>query len=346
MIETLKTLCALNGPSGCEDAVRDYLRKEAEPYAEKVETLPNGSLLVYVRGKKRSARNLMLCAHMDEVAMIVNRIEDDGCLRFQFVGGVDRRVVIGKKVYVGEDRHPGVVGMKPVHLTTDDEENTIPKRKDLYIDIGARSKKEAEAMTFQGDYVNFEADCTELQNGFVRMKAMDDRVGCAILLEALKKPLPVDAIFAFTVQEEIGGRGAHASAFHIQPDIALIVEGTTAADIPPSSGAAQVCAPGKGPVLPFMDKATIYDRELFRLLGKIADEKGIPWQTKTRIAGGTDAQAIQRACGGCKVAAVSAALRYIHSPSSVGNVQDFEQMQAIVDGFLEKMEELYGTSAQ
>ena len=178
------------------------------------------------------------------------------------------------------------------------------------------------------------------------MKALDDRIGCAVLLETLKQELPVDTWFAFTVQEEIGGRGAHASSYHIQPDIALVVEGTTAADLPLTSGAGQVCAAGKGPVLPFMDKATIYDRELFRLLKGIAEEKNIPWQTKTRIAGGTDAQAIQRACGGCQVGAVSAALRYIHSPSSVGNIRDFEQIQAIVSGFLEKMEAQYAETAQ
>ena len=342
MLETLKTLCALNGPSGYEDAVRDYLKKEAAPDADQMTVLPNGSLIVFKRGKTQLRHKLMLCAHMDEVGMVVSKIEEDGFLRFQFVGGVDRRVVIGKKVFVGDEKHPGIIGMKPIHLTEDGEEKTVPKRKELYIDIGAENKKEAEEMTFLGDYVNFQSDVTELPNGYIRMKAIDDRIGCAILLETLKKELPVDCWFAFTVQEEIGGRGAHASAHYIQPDICLIVEGTTAADIPPSSGAGKVCSPGKGPVLPFIDRATIYDRELFRLLAKIADEKGIPWQTKTRIAGGTDAQAIQRACGGCKVAAVSAALRYIHSPSSVGNVKDFEQMQAIVDGFLEKMEETYG----
>lgn len=344
--DTLKQLCALFGPTGCEDAVRDYIRKEAEPFADKTEVLANGSLLIFRRGKKSLHRTVMLCAHMDEVGLIVTRIEDNGCLRFRFVGGVDRRVVIGKKVWVGENRLPGVIGMKPIHLMTDEEEDTVPQLKSLYIDIGASSKKEAEERTFLGDYVNFDGACTELQNDFVRMKAIDDRVGCAILLELLKQQPPVDTWFVFTVQEEIGGRGAHASAHHLRPNIALIVEGTTAADHPQTSGAGRVCAPGNGPVLPFMDKATIYDRSLFRLLCRIADEKGIPWQTKTRIAGGTDAQAIQRACGGCKVAAVSAALRYIHSPSSVGNWKDFEQMYALVQGFLENLEAYYAESAE
>ena len=342
MIETVKALCALPGPSGYEDAVRDYLKREAAPYADETQTLANGSLLVFKRGKKALRHTVMLNAHMDEVGLIVQRIEDNGCLRFQCIGGVDRRVLIGKKVFVGERQLPGVVGMKPIHLVSEDEEERIPKRKELYIDIGARSKKEAEALTAPGDYVCFEPSCTELQNGFVRMKAIDDRVGCAILLELLKQDLPCDVWFAFTVQEEIGGRGAFASAFHLKPDIAIIVEGTTAADNPLSKGADRVCEAGKGPVLPFMDRATIYDRGLFRLAREVAEERGIPWQTKTRIAGGTDAQAIQRSNGGCKVCAVSAAVRYIHSPSSVANVNDFVYMKSLVEGLLEKLEERYG----
>ena len=342
MIETVKKLCALQGLSGCEDAVRDYIKAEAAPYADEMEVLANGSLLVFRRGRTQIRQKLMLCAHMDEVGLIVSHIEDDGFLRFQFVGGIDRRVVIGKKVFVGEKLLPGVIGMKPIHLMTDEEEETVPKRKELYIDIGARSRKEAEELTFPGDYVSFDPAITELQNGFLRMKAIDDRIGCAILLELLKQELPCDCWFVFTVQEEIGGRGAHASAHHLHPDVALIVEGTTAADQPQAVGASRVCEPGKGPVFPFMDRATIYDRELYRLLGRIAGARGIPWQTKTRIAGGTDAQAIQRACGGCRVAAVSAAVRYIHSPSSVGHVRDFEQMKSVIEGFLEEMEAQYG----
>ena len=344
--DTVKKLCTLWGPSGDELEIRDYIKQEITPFADRVEVLTNGSLLAFKKGRTQLRQKILLCAHMDEVGLIVCRIESSGCLRFRCVGGIDRRVLIGKKVFVGENRLPGVIGMKPIHLVEDDEEKTIPKLKDLYIDIGARSKEEAEKLTFLGDYVNFDPTVTELQNGYVRMKAIDDRIGCAILLETLKKELPVDTYFAFTVQEEIGGRGAHVSAYRLQPDIALIVEGTTAADIPLAEGAMQVCAAGKGPVFPFMDRSTIYDRGLFKLLQSIAEEKNIPWQTKTRIAGGTDAQAIQRACSGCKVGAVSAAVRYIHSPSSVGNVRDFEQMQVIIDGFLEKMEVLYGKAAQ
>lgn len=338
MLDTVKALCALFGPSGCEDEVRNFIRKEAEPYADEIVEDTAGSLLVFKHGKKQPRRTVMLAAHMDEVGVIVNHISDDGFLGFDFVGGVDRRVVIGKKVYLGDDRIPGIIGMKPIHLTTKEERETVPKINKLYIDIGAESKEQAEELAPIGTYGCFGGECTELAGGYVRMKAIDDRVGCAILLETLKKELPIDTWFAFTVQEEVGCRGAFGAAFRVKPQIALIVEGTTAADSPQSEGAARVCMPGQGPVIPFMDGGAIYDRRMFCMLRDLAEEKGIRWQTKTRIAGGTDAQAIQKSNGGCKVGAVSAAVRYIHSPSSVGNVHDFEAMQTLVDAFIEKME--------
>lgn len=338
MLDTVKTLCALFGPSGCEDEVRNFIRKEAEPYADEIMEDAAGSLLVFKHGKKQPRRTVMLAAHMDEVGVIVNHISDDGFLGFDFVGGVDRRVVIGKKVYLGDSRIPGIIGMKPIHLTTKEERETVPKINKLYIDIGAESKEQAEELAPIGTYGCFGGECTELAGGYVRMKAIDDRVGCAILLETLKKDLPIDTWFAFTVQEEVGCRGAFGASFRVKPQIALVVEGTTAADSPQSEGAARVCMPGQGPVIPFMDGGAIYDRQMFCFLRDLAEEKGIKWQTKTRIAGGTDAQAIQKSNGGCKVGAISAAVRYIHSPSSVGNVHDFEAMQTLVEAFLEKME--------
>ena len=170
------------------------------------------------------------------------------------------------------------------------------------------------------------------------VKALDDRVGCGVMLSLLQQELPVDTWFAFTVCEEVGCRGAFGAAFGLRPEIALILEGTTAADLPGVAGAKRVCVPGQGPVLPFMDGGTVYDRGLFEQLRALAEAHGIPWQTKRRIAGGTDAQAMQRAGSGCRVAAISAAIRYIHSPVSVGCQRDFVQMEQLARLFLEKME--------
>ena len=338
LIETVKTLCRLSGPSGWEDAVRDYIRAEAAPYADELIVDPLGCVLVFRKGRRAPAKPVLLAAHMDEVGVVVKGIEDDGCLRFAFLGGVDRRVVIGKRVWLGKNRVPGVIGMKPIHLTTAEERKALPKLKDLYIDIGAKDGDEARTLVGLGDFGVFDDRVLALQNDMLRVKAIDDRVGCAILLELLKEEQPVDTWFAFTVQEEVGCRGAFGTAFRLEPGTAIVIEGTPAADGPTSVGAQKVCMPGHGPVVAFQDGGTIYDRGLFERITRLADANGIPWQTKTRIAGGTDAQAIQRSRAGCRVGAISAAVRYIHSPSSVGCTRDFEQMAALLRLLLADME--------
>lgn len=338
MIETIKTLCRLPGPSGWEDAVRDWIAAEAAPYADQMITDAQGSLLVFKKGRSTPKEPVLLAAHMDEVGVVIREIDDEGYLRFGFLGGVDRRVVIGKRVWIGKNRIPGLIGMKPIHLTTADERKTMPKLKDLYIDIGAADGDEARGLVRLGDYGVFDDRVLELQNDMIRAKAIDDRVGCGILLTLLKEELPVDTWFAFTVQEEVGCRGAFGAAFRLQPGVAVVVEGTTAADGPASVGARKVCLPCHGPVVPFQDGGTIYDRGLFEQITRLADAHGIPWQTKTLLSGGTDAQAIQRTRAGCRVAAISAAVRYIHSPSCVGCTRDFEQMAALLRLLLADME--------
>ena len=333
MLELIKTLCALPGPSGCEDAVRDFIRAQAEPYADKVETDPMGNLFIYRAGKKHLPKPVMLCAHMDEVGLIVKKITEDGMLKFGFVGGVDPRVVIGRTVRFGETR--GVVGIKAVHLSTASERKTAPKTKDLYIDIGATSKKAAEAKVSLGDYGVFDSEIVEFGDGLLKAKALDDRLGCAVLLTLLREEPPVDTWFVFTAQEEVGTRGAATAAFRLEPDFCLVVEGTTAADLAEVPEAQQVCALRRGAVIPFMDRGTIYDRELFELLRDAAEERGIPWQTKQMVAGGTDAGRIHKSGAGVRTAGLAAPLRYIHSPSSVAAISDLACVLELARAFLE-----------
>ena len=337
MKELLKTLCALNGVSGDEDAVRDYLRTQAEPYADAIRTDALGNLIVFKRGRRATGSKLLLCAHMDEVGLIVTRATEDGFLKFDFVGGVDRRVVLGKPVELGPDRVPAIVGMKAIHMLTAEERKKVPKTDAFYLDIGARDREEALSRVEPGTYGSFVCTPEELGDGFLKSKAIDDRVGCAILLELLKEDLPLDVTFAFTAQEEVGTRGAFAAAFSVKPDIALVLETTTAADLPGVEDHRKVCAPGKGPVISYMDGGTIYDRGLFEDLRRLAEDNGIPWQTKEYIAGGNDARTIQRSRAGVRVAAMSAAVRYLHAPASVANVEDMENMLRLTRLFLEEM---------
>ena len=168
----------------------------------------------------------------------------------------------------------------------------------------------------------------------LKAKAIDDRVGCAVLVKLLEEELPMDCTFVFTVQEEVGTRGAFGAAFSVTPEIAMVLEGTTAADNPSLDESCQVCWPGKGPVISWMDGSAIYDRELFELLRSLADKHQVPWQMKHYLAGGTDAGAIQRTKCGVRVTGISAAVRYLHAPSSVASIADMENMLVLARLFI------------
>ena len=238
---------------------------------------------------------------------------------------------------LGPENIPGVIGLKAIHLVSREEGKKVPKTDSMYIEIGAADKDEALALVQPGTYGSFLGEPEELGEGMLKAKAIDDRIGCAIMLSLLKEELPMDVTFAFTAQEEVGTRGAFAAAFSVKPDIALVLETTTAADLPGVEDHRKVCAPGKGPVISYMDGATIYDRGLFRTLTRLAEEHDVPWQTKEYIAGGNDARTIQRSRAGVRVAAMSAAVRYLHAPASVANVEDMENMLRLTRLFLEEM---------
>lgn len=335
MIELMKQLCALPGPSGCEDAVREFVLEKVKPFADEMKTDAIGNIMVFRKGKKALERPVVVCAHMDEVGVIIKQITDDGMLKFGFVGGVDPRVVIGRPVRFGDVQ--GVIGIKAVHLTTAAERRTMPKTKDLYIDIGAASKAAAEDKVSLGDYGVFDSAVVEFGDGLIKAKAIDDRVGCAALLKLIEDEPPIDTWFCFTVQEETGLRGAASMAFALDPGFAMVLEGTTAADLAEVEGADAVCRVRGGVVLPFMDGATIYDAALFELLRDACIRRGIPWQTKTRVAGGTDAGRIHRSRAGVRVCAAAAPVRYIHSPSSVAAKADCEAVLAAARAFLEEL---------
>ncbi len=335
LLDTLKELCALSGPSSFEEPVREYLLARARAAGAESRVDGMGNLICFKRGAKSAPGKLMLCAHMDEVGLIVKRITDEGYLKFACLGGIDHRVLIGKPVFLGEKRIPGIIGLKAIHLTTAEERKKTPDLESLFIDIGAKNREEAEKLTFAGDFAVFSDNITEYGDQMLKAKAIDDRIGCAVMVELMEKELPIDVTFAFTVQEEVGTRGAFGAAFSVTPELALILEGTTAADSPTTEAHRQVCRPGLGPVIPYMDGATVYDPSLYRLLCALAEDNGIPWQTKEYLSGGTDAKAIQRTKAGVRVGAISAAVRYLHSPSSVASIRDFTHIETLALRFIE-----------
>lgn len=342
MLTYLKELCGICGISGDETAVSDYLK-------EKISTMPNileirtdalGSLLVHKKGRTTPAHTLMIGAHMDEVGLIVTGIRPDGTLSLAAVGGVDADVVLGRCVMVGEQHLPGVIGSTPIHLLSGSARDEKPKMDALYADIGARDADEAKQYAAPGDSIYFLGEYTELGGGRVASKAIDDRFGCAVMLKLLEGEIPCDTWFCFFVQEEIGLRGSRAATFAVNPDFALILEATTAADLDGVSGDAAVCRLGGGPVVSFMDRSTIYDKQLYRMAFEEAGQLGIPCQTKSRIAGGNDAGAVHISREGVRTLAISVPCRCLHSPSCVAQISDMEQILLLTERMMERMIEL------
>lgn len=313
-------LSGLCGTSGDEQDIRGFISRHIPADCE-VTTDTIGNLIVFKKGRAVPKNKLMYCAHMDEVGFIVTDITDDGRLRFAPVGGISPDVVFGRR-FVFANGTVGVVGGKALHHLSSDEKDKQPKISDLTIDIGAENAEEARRYVQQGDFCYFMSGYEEFGDGFIKGKALDDRVGCAVLLTMLNEELPYDAWFVFTVQEEIGTRGAGCAAFTVRPDIAVIIETTTACDIADSEGEKTVCRLGEGAVISFMDRSTIYDRGLYRLAREIAGEKGIKNQTKTLVAGGNDSGAIHKAAGGVRTMAISVPTRYLHSPACVMKKED------------------------
>lgn len=339
MKELLKELCLINGTSGDETLVRNAIIEKIKDYCEyRVDNL--GNLIALCKGKKSSEKKLMIAAHMDEVGFIVTYIRNDGTLCFNEVGGVDTSVVIGRQVTVGNNGICGVVGSTAIHNLSKEQRESAPKYADMYIDIGAESKEEAEKMVSLGDSVYFDSEFAELGGNCVKSKAIDDRAGCALMIQLIREGVDYDTYFVFNVQEEVGLRGSTVSSFAVAPDFAIVLEATTASDIDGVGGAKKVCSLGNGPVVSFMDRSTIYDKELYSMAFDIAAEFGIPCQTKTMIAGGNDSGAIHKSRGGVRTIAVSAPCRYIHSPSCVINMEDFENMLILTRELAKRIHEL------
>lgn len=337
MLTTVKALCALNGVASWEDEVRSFLIREAAPHADDIRVDAMGNLIVFKKGKKTTGSKLMLCAHMDEVGVLIRSITEEGYLKFSCIGGIDRRVLLGKKLRIGPNGVRGIVGLKAYHLVSKEEEKHIPQLREFYIDIGAKDKEAAEALIEPGDVGAFDSDCIEFGDGLLKAKALDSRIGCAVMLKLLADDLPMDCTFVFTVQEVVGNRGAFGAAFSVEPEIALVLDGTGTGDMPSVAEHRSACCLGKGPVLSFMDHGTIYDRALFERLRELAEGNGIRWQLMHNTAGDSNASAVQRTKSGIRVCAISAPVRYPHTPAGIASVRDMDEILRLTARFLDDL---------
>ncbi len=330
----LKNLCLLNSASGDEKNVRNFIIKQIDRYCQY--TVDNlGSIIAFKKGKRKPYKKIMLAAHMDEVGFIITDIDDDGYLSLSPIGGIDPKVVAGRVLNINGIK--GVIGLKPIHLLSEDEKKSPLSFKTMRLDIGANNKEQALEKINLGDFAYFESEYYEIGNNLIKSKALDDRIGCMLMIELIKSELEYDTYFCFNVQEEVGLRGAACTSYSVQSDISIILEATTAADLSGVIGAEKVCSLGSGPVVSFMDGRTIYDRKLYNLTMEIAAEKSIKVQTKTAIAGGNDAGIIQTSGKGSMVLAISLPCRYIHSGSSVVNKNDIDETRKLIMALLEKI---------
>lgn len=328
MNKELSYLTSLFGASGSEGDVRQAIMNEIQPICDSLQVDRLGNIIAFKKGAEAAPYPVMLCAHMDEVALMVTEIDKSGFLHFESIGGIDPRILPGTHVVIGKKKYHGVIGVLAPHFEKSGEEK-VPKMEDLYVDFGAKDKEDAEKYVTLGDRIGFETAYHEFGEDLVRAKALDDRAGCHILLNLMKKELPFDTYFVFSVMEEIGCVGAQTAAFTVRPQCAMIIEGTTAGDIHADESKSAVCRLGAGPVVSFMDHGAIYDRELYRLVMDTAKEQGIPVQAKQAVAGGNESGVIQRSLSGCKVIALSVPCRYIHSPVSIANLKDIENCEKL-----------------
>jgi len=331
----LRELATLPGVAGNEKEVRDAIMKELATMGVQFETDVLGNV---VARKGNTGPKVLVDAHMDEVGLMIVYIEKNGFLRFAAVG-VPASVLLSKRVYIGKDKVPGVIGAKAIHLQQPKERETVIPVDQIFIDTGAKSKEEAEKKVKVGDYAVFDTEYEELSPGVVKSKALDDRVGCMLLFEVLKEEwegIRLHAVFA--TQEEIGTRGARISSYRVGPDMGIALEGTICADIPLADKDSYATRLGGGAVVSVMDRSSIPNRSMVDQLVKLARDNSIPFQFREATSGGNDAGAIQAARAGCPVASLSVPCRYIHTPFAVMSQNDFDAAKALLIAFLKSVE--------
>jgi len=341
-IRLLEKLTNASGVSGNENEVRSIVLEQIRPHVTNVEIDALGNVLAVCKGKGRSRPRVMVAAHMDEVGFMLTHDDGDGIFRFDTVGGLDPRQLAGKLVLAGKDKLPGVIGAKPIHLTSADERTRSISLDMLRIDVGVANAKKVKV----GDWATFSTSFIR-QGPSLRAKAMDDRLGVTSLIELVKQaPQNIDLLAAFTVQEEVGLRGARVASYALDPDLAFVLDCTPAMDLPsweeggayfgeePDENVRYNTRLGAGPAIYVADRATLSDPRLIRHLAETAENLGIAYQFRQPGGGGTDAGAIHKQRAGIPSVSISVPGRYLHTAASIVRLDDWRNTLALVHGAL------------
>lgn len=323
-ITLLEKLSNAVGVSGCEKEIREIVLSEIKPNADEIKIDALGNILAIKHALTQPAMRVMLAAHMDEVGFMIVEDQENGLFSFDPVGGIDERQLAAKPVLVGPDHLPGVIGAKPIHLSEADEIHHSISQKSMQIDVSPANSSKVKV----GDYATF-ATRFFMKGDAMFGKALDDRLGVATLIELMKNcPPHLEILFAFTVQEEIGLRGARVAGYDFNPDLAFVIDSTPAFDFPPEAEGEENsrynCRLGAGPAIYLADAGTISDPRLIRYLVSTAEKHALPFQFRQPGGGGTDAGSIHLTRTGVPTVSVSIPGRYAHSPVLLASRKDWE----------------------
>ena len=330
MMELMRELCLASGVSGSEDEVANIFERELKDVADTIERDNMGSIIATKKGSKKAPK-IMLAAHMDEIGFLVRFIDDNGFIKFSKIGGIVDSILVNLTVTihssVGEDVI-GVIGSKPPHVTKPEERKKVIPSDELFIDIGAKDKEDAEKMVAIGDVITFNSLFVEYPNNYIMSKAIDNRAGCYVLIEVLKRINTDATVYCVgTVQEEVGLKGAKTSAFKLNPDLAIALDVTLSGDHPGIKPEEAPVVAGKGPAIILADasgRGILTQQSVKDMLIKAGDENDIPYQLEVSDGGTTDGTAIHLTREGIPTGVLSVPTRYIHTPVSVCSMDDIE----------------------
>ena len=339
-VSLLKKICETPGAPGFEHRIRKFIRQEVEPLVDELQTDNMGNLIAIKKG--REDKKMMVAAHMDEISFIVTHIDDDGFIRFHTLGGFDAKTLTAQRVIIhGKEDLIGVMGSKPIHLMKADERKRPPQIKDFFIDLGLPGEKVKEIVSV-GDPITRERELIEMGN-CVNSKSLDNRISVFILIETLRrlkdKSIPYDLYAVFTVQEEVGLRGALKAGHLIDPDFGLGLDVTIAFDLPGAQAHEMVTELGKGTAIKIMDGYTICDSRMVKYLKQLAEKRNINWQVEVLPAGGTDTAGVQRSGKhGAIAGAISIPLRHMHQVIEMADKNDVLASIQLLEAAIEELD--------
>ena len=341
-VSLLKEVCEVNGAPGFEEPIRQIVLREIQDLVDTFSIDNIGNVIAIKYGKNNPhERKIMVAAHMDEIGFMVIHIDDKGFLRFHTLGGFDPKTLTSQRVIVhGKKELVGVMGAKPIHVMSPEERNLPAKMGDYYIDLGM-PKSEVEKYISIGDSITRDRDLIEMGD-CINCKSIDNRVSVFILIETLKKlknkNIPYDFYATFTVQEEVGLRGAHVAAHQINPDFGIGLDTTIAYDVPTASPHEKVTSLGDGTAIKIMDASTICDTRMVRFMKELAEQNEIKWQPEILTAGGTDTASLQRMGENGSIAgAISIPTRHIHQVIEMAHKEDIKNSIELLTKLIENI---------